>query len=154
MRFPSLFICLVFIPLVWIVDVFSDDNDHSVNFPFNVVVFLLSLCLHMLSMYVWFCPHHDNPSPPAEGKQAFLQRCAACSSVFSSYSVAPFIFPPLLALNYYHSKVTEEIRVVCVCVHCMESTKGTLGGESGIGHKTGNKGMFYVFRVMLRVSSM
>lgn len=46
----------------------------SFGFPFklsflNVIVFLLSLCLHMLSMYVWFCPHHDNPSLPAEGKQ-------------------------------------------------------------------------------------
>lgn len=70
------------------------------TFPFNVIVFLcLSLCLHMLSMYVWFCPHHDNPSLPAEGK---LRRSYNAGPPIA-LSLAPFffffIFPPSLSLS-------------------------------------------------------
>lgn len=135
------------------------------TFPFNVIVFLcLSLCLHMLSMYVWFCPHHDNPSLPAEGK---LRRSynagppVALSLAPFIYFFFSFIFPPSLSISgYYHSNSTEEIEVVCVCVCafvcCMGSTKGTLGGEKGIGHKNKGQrkeGIFYFFRMMLRASS-
>lgn len=60
--------------------------------PFNVIVFILSLCLHMLSMYVWFCPHHDNPSLPAEGKH----RCFDNAGL----PVAPFL--SLCVLSLWH----------------------------------------------------
>lgn len=87
----------------------------------------------MLSMYVWLCSHHDNPSLPAEGK---LRRSYNAGPPVA-LPLAPF-FPPLsfllpclsLSGSYYHSNSTEEIEVVCVCafVCCMGSTKGTLGG--------------------------
>lgn len=82
---------------------------------FHFIVFILSLCLHVLSMYVWLCPHHGNPSLPAEGKL----RC---------YDDAPFSFPSLssscLALTPSLSQGTEEIEknaCVCVCV-CVRSS--------------------------------
>lgn len=59
------------------------------------VVYFLSLCLHMLSMYVWFCPHHDNPSLPAEGKPR--RSCNAGTPV--ALPLAPFIFSPSLSLS-------------------------------------------------------
>lgn len=98
--------------------------EHWVTFPFDVIVFLLSLCLHMLSMYVWFCPHHDNPSPPAEGKQR------------RSYNAGPPVALPVLLLFLSLSVIitlTAPKRLkldVCACafVCCMGSTKGTLGG--------------------------
>lgn len=74
---------------------------------FNFIVFILSLCLHVLSMYVWFCPHHGNPSLPAEGKL----RCY-------DNTIAP-LFPLLsfsLALTSSLFKGTKEIKDVCVCV--------------------------------------
>lgn len=74
---------------------------------FNFIVFILSLCLHVLSMYVWLCPHHGNPSLPAEGKL----RCY-------DNTVAP-LFPLLsfsLALTSSLFKGTKEIKDVCVCV--------------------------------------
>ncbi len=87
----------------------------------------------MLSMYVWFCPHHDNPSLPAEGKQRRSYNAGPPVALL----LLPF-FPPSLSLSlslsgsYYHSNSTEEIEVVFVCVCafvcCMGSTKGTLGG--------------------------
>lgn len=134
------------------------------TFPFNVIVFLcLSLCLHMLSMYVWFCPHHDNPSLPAEGK---LRRSYNAGPPVA-LSLAPFIYffsplsflLPCLSLVIITLTALRRLKLcVCVCafVCCMGSTKGTLGGEKGIGHKNKGQrkeGIFYFFRMMLRASS-
>lgn len=90
------------------------------TFPFNVIVFLcLSLCLHMLSMYVWFCPHHDNPSLPAEGK---LRRSYNAGPPVA-LSLAPFIyfFSPLSFLLPCLSLVIITLTALrrlklCVCV--------------------------------------
>lgn len=125
------------------------------TFPFNVIVFLcLSLCLHMLSMYVWFCPHHDNPSLPAEGK---LRRSynagppVALSLAPFIYFFFSFIFPPSLSISgYYHSNSTEEIEVVCVCVPLFAAwgaLKALWEEKRGLDIKTRDKGrrVFFIF---------
>lgn len=60
---------------------------------------LMSLCLHVLSMYVWFCPHHDNPSLPAEGKQR------------RSFNAGPPVALPLASFPF-----SQLCVCVCICL--------------------------------------
>lgn len=126
------------------------------TFPFNVIVFLcLSLCLHMLSMYVWFCPHHDNPSLPAEGK---LRRSYNAGPPVA-LSLAPFIYffsplsflLPCLSLVIITLTALRRLKLcVCVCVPLFAAwgaLKALWEEKRGLDIKTRDKGrrVFFIF---------
>lgn len=100
-------------------------NDFQLGFWFLKLFLLMSLCfcfhcLHMLSMYVWFCPHHDNPSLPAEGKQR--RSCNAGPPVALLFAPFVFIFPPSLSLFGTDLTALRRLKFcvyVCVYAFCL-----------------------------------
>lgn len=106
----------------------------------------LCFCCHcvsiLLSMYVWCCPHHDNPSLPAEGKQK------------RSYNAGPPVALPLSLIFFLFSLSGTDIIItltaprrlkLCLCVYASlfaawRALRALWEEKRGIGYKTRDKG--------------